>query len=161
MAYRMTTHPQRPCGCRISPDRGQSEPLAALLSVAAVCVAVSAYAGIVADSIPKTESDRAVSEPAADSIWQEISENEIYDSSTDIESALSESSLPQGYHVGVEVTVVDGGSVVTVGSARFDETGTVATAEPPEGTEVTERPVSVRLPSGEIRPGRLTVEVWE
>ena len=157
----MVAHFRRSRGCWISPERGQSEPLAALVAVAAVCFAISLYAGTVTEIIPQTGSDRAVGESAADSIWQEISENEIYDSRTDIESALSESSLPQGYHVGVEVTVVDGGSVVTVGSARFDETGTVTTAEPPKGTEVTERPVSVRLPSGEIRPGRLTVEVWE
>ncbi|MEF8936310.1 DUF7285 family protein [Halobacteriaceae archaeon SHR40] len=157
----MVTHPRRSCGCWISPDRGQTEPLAALVSVAAVCFAVSLYAGTVADILPKTGSDRAVGEPAADSIWQEISEEEIYDSRTDIESALPSSSLPQGYRVAVEVTVVDGPSMATVGSGRFDETGTVAATEPPEGAEVIERPVSVRLPSGEIRPGRLTVEVWK
>lgn len=157
----MVERPQRSCRCWISADRGQSEPLAALVSVAAVCFAVSLYAGVVTDIVPKTGSDRTVGEPAADSIWQEISENEIYDSRTDIETALTQSSLPQGYHVAIEVTVVDGGSLATVGSAQFDETGTAAATESPEESEVIERPVSVRLPSGEIRPGRLTVEVWE
>jgi hypothetical protein len=131
------------------------------VSVAAVCFAISIYAGTVTDIVPKTGSDRAVSEPAADSIWQEISEDEIYDSRTNIETALTQSSLPQGYHVAIEVRVVDGPSMVTVGSATFDETGRVAATEPPEEAKVIERPVSVRLPSGEIRPGRLTVEVWE
>ena len=157
----MVAHFRRSRGCWISPERGQSEPLAALVAVAAVCFAISLYAGTVTEIIPQTGSDRAVGEPAADCIWQEISEDEIYDSRTDIESALAQSSLPQGYHVAIEVTVVDGGSMATVGSARFDETGEVAATEPPEEAEMIGRPVSVRLPSGEIRPGRLTVEVWE
>lgn len=38
-------------------DRGQAEPLAALVAVAAVCLALSAYAGVVADALPGTRPD--------------------------------------------------------------------------------------------------------
>lgn len=144
-------------------ERGQSEPLAALVSVAVVCAAISVYAGAATEIVPEIGSDRAVGEPAADSIWQEISEDDIYDERTSIPTSLSESALPEGYHSAVKVTVVtETGSLRTVASARFDDTGALAAVEPPqEGTERVERPVSVRLESGEIRPGRFTVVVWE
>lgn len=153
----------RECPLDSFTNRGQSEPLAALVSVAVVCTAFSVYAGVATEIIPEIGSDRTVGDPAADSIWQEISDQDIYDERTTIPTSLSESALPEGYHSAVEVTVVtETGSRRTVGSARFDDSGEVAAIDPPqEGTERVERPVSVRLQSGEIRPGRLTVVVWE
>lgn len=143
--------------------RGQSEPFAALVSVAVVCVAVSIYAGLVTETVPKIGNDRTVGEPAADSIWQEISEKSIYDQETAIPARLSDAALPQGYHSSISVSVVtEAGSLATVGSAQFDDTGEKSAAEPPQrGVERIERPVSVRLQSGEIRPGKFTVVVWE
>lgn len=154
---------QRPSGIPIRLHRGQSEPLAALISVAAVCLAVSVYAGVVTDVVPNVGSDRSVAEPATDRIWQEISTDGIYDRETDVAATLSESSLPQGYHTAVELTVVtDDGSLSTVGSVRFDDSDRLSAVEVPDsGVQTVERPVSVRLRSGDVRPGRLTVEVWK
>jgi len=146
---------------RVPRQRAQSEPLAALIAAAVVCVAISVYAGYVTEILPEIGGERDVSEPAADSIWQDVSEQNVY-TGAPVEQAVDPTSLPEGYHTAVEITVVaEDGSISTVGNATFDTTGSVSTVAPPEEAETVERPVSVQVQSGDVRPGRLRVEVWE
>lgn len=140
-------------------SRGQSEPLAALVAVAVVCVVVSLYVGTLADVVGQTGSDRSVAAATMDGVWRDVSDEGVYESGTDIERAVSPSSIPDGYAVAVEVTVVAAdGTERIAGRARLG--GGEATT-PPADAERTSRPVSVRRRPGDVRPGRITVEVWQ
>jgi hypothetical protein len=142
--------------------RSQSEPLAALVSVAAVCLVVSLSVGLLTDTIPELGNDREIADPAADSVWQDIRTDGAFDVNTTIPTTVERSSLPDGYAVAVEVqTVRDDGTIRQAGNAQFDTAGVVTDAVPPETAETVTRPVSVRLQPGDVRPGRLIVEVWE
>jgi len=140
--------------------RGQTEPLAALVAVTAVCVVVSLYVGTLADVVGESESERAVAESSMESLWRDISENGVFEAGTAIENAVAPGSIPEGYTVAVEVTVVGPSGVErTVGSARLGDETSNATV--PADARRVRRPVSVELRPGDIRPGWLVVEVWE
>lgn len=142
--------------------RAQSEPLAALIAVTVVCAALSLYAGTVTSVLPTLGSDRAVAEPAADSIWQDISDGSAYTAQTNIPEVVDSATLPAGYYVSVEVAIVDAdGSLTRVGRATFDGAGDITNSNPPDNAERIERPVAVQVQPGDVRPGKFIVEVWE
>lgn len=142
--------------------RAQSEPLAALVAVATVCLVVSLYVATFSDVTAQSGSERQLAEPTADSIWQDIRTESVFDAETELTETIARSSLPEGYAVAVEVTTVhDDGRIKRAGKARFDTSRTPTTAAAPDDTETHSRPVSVRVQSGDVRPGKLVVEVWE
>lgn len=145
-------------------DRGSTEPLAALVSVAAICVAISVYAGFASVTLSHTTDDPAVDRATLDTVWATVSEDGIVESTTSLEIAIPPEALPRGYYVQVRITRVgDSGHLVTVGEAVFDDRGQFVETKidpPPDGTAA-ERPVPVRIRDGDVRPGRLTVEVWD
>lgn len=143
-------------------SRGQSEPIAALVAVAVVCAAVSAYAGVFTTTIPTIETERDVTEAVADETWQDVSDDGIFGHTTNLQESIDASSLPAGYYVAVAVTYVgQDGTVETVGSKTFDDTGDVVDNPTPENSLTVERAVSIRIRPGDVRPGQYTVEVWE
>jgi len=147
-----------PGECHTARVRGQSEPLAALIAVAVVCAAISLYVGTLSNVVGQSGSERTVAESSMDGIWRDVSEGGVYDRNTNIGAAVSPSSVPDGYAVAVEITVVAGdGTERTVASARFGD----GAATPPEDAQRESRPVSVERTAGDVRPGRLVVEVWE
>jgi len=141
-------------------DRGGTEPLAALVSVAAICIALSVYAGFASEVLPEPNNgdpDKATLE----SVWTALSENGILDTNSSLETELGPGALPRGHRVAVNVTIVgDDGRLRTVGDATFDTGATVTSLEPPPTATTADRPVPVRLDDGVVRPGRLTVVVW-
>lgn len=142
--------------------RGQSEPLAALLSVAIVCLVISLYVGAFTDTLPALGEDRDVSDPTADAIWQEIRTDGAVDASDSVAESIDRSSLPAGYAVSVEIRTVDtDGKIAVTDSVQFDTGGEPSALDVPADTTTIERPVAVRLRSGDVRPGTLVVEVWE
>ena len=141
--------------------RGGTEPLAALVSVAVVCLAVSVYTGFASEVIwdpSEEQTDRAT----LDSVWSTLSENGVLDASDPVAGRLDPGALPRGHRVAVSVTVVgDDGRLDTVGAATFGTGGASADVEPPPAAAVSDRPVPVRVGPGDVRPGRLTVVVWD
>lgn len=140
-------------------SRGQAEPLAALIAVTLVCTVLSLYVGTLSDAVGESESERRVAESTLEGVWRDASENGVYEADTDLATAVSSSSVPDGYTVSVEITVVaPSGSERTVGRAWFGEGGA---GPPPEDAHRASRAVSVQRSPGDVRPGRLVVEVWD
>lgn len=143
-------------------SRGQSEPIAALVAVAVVCAAVSIYAGVFTTTLPTIETERDVSEAAADNIWQDVSDDGVYVHPTNLHGTIDESSLPAGYYVAVAMTYVGpDGTLENVGSVVFDGSGHAVDKPTPEDTLIVQRAVAIRLRPGDVRPGQYTVEVWK
>lgn len=142
--------------------RAQSEPLAALVSVAAVCLVVSLYVGAYTDVITQTGEDRELADPTADAIRGEIRSDGAFDAEIPIKTAVDRSTLPEGYAVAIEVVSIDeDGRQKQAGSEQFDASGNVMDLSPPGDTQRVTRPIPVRLQPGDVRPGRLVVEVWQ
>lgn len=142
--------------------RGQSEPLAALVAVSLVCLVVSAYVVLLNDTVGTTGTDRSVSEPTADAVWQEISDDGMFDAGTPIHEKVKPETLPEGYNVAVTVSYIDGnGKRTRVGMETFDESGDSASLSIPGRAEQVMRAVTVRVGPGDKRPGEFAVEVWK
>lgn len=142
---------------------GQTEPLAALVAVTALCLAVSVYAGFVTGLVPELGSDRELASVTGERVWGAVSEDGVYPARTELQSTLSEEDLPQGRYVSVNVTYVDShGTLRTASEVHFDELGSVrGPVDPPSGAETFERPIPVKHREGDVRPGTLTVVVWD
>jgi len=142
-------------------DRGGTEPLAALVSVAAIAVAISVYAGFASVVVSQDEAGE-VDRATLDSVWSGLGEDGRYDAAAPIEARLDPERLPRGHRVAVTVTLVgDDGRLVTVDTATFGRDGEPATLDPPPDAPADDRPVAVRVADGDIRPGRLSVVVWD
>ena len=142
--------------------RGQTEPLAALVAVAAICVAVSVYAGFASALLPDIGGDRRTDRATLDSVWADASTDGVLPTDGPLADRIDAETLPRGYHVVVRVTVVGGdGRLETVGHAAFDADGSRARLEPPERASTRSRPVPVRVDDGEILPGTLGVVIWD
>lgn len=147
---------------RASLTRGQTEPLAALVAVGLVCVTLSAYAAFVTGLVPTLESDRELATVTSDRLWDDLDQNGIYPNEGELRQSIDTETLPRGHHVAVVVTYVDEtGRVVEADSAGFDEMGEPYSMQAePEG-ESYERPIAIKNRDGDIRPGLLTVVVWD
>ena len=121
--------------------RGQVEPLAALVAVFAVGVAVTTYAGLVDATLPTP--DRNLAEPTVERAGRAISDHGVADP-----AALREGlrAGPDGYRV--NLTLAAAGQEWHAGQA------------PPPGADAAETRVSVRVAPGRIRLGRLRAAVW-
>jgi len=141
--------------------RGQTEPLAALVAVTVVCVAVSIYAGFLSGVVPELGAERSVGEGTSERVWSAISENGLYDSGDPLRNSVETETLPQGYYVSITVTYVgDDGRLVSVAAETFDAHGDPAGVDPPADAERHERPIPIRHGPGDVRPGTLRVVVW-
>lgn len=160
--WRLSRYLSARSGSRTTGGRGQTEPLPALVAIAVVCLAVSTYAAVVAGLVPDLGSDRELAEVTSDRIWAEVSENGVYPGDTDLEDDISVGTLPRGQRVYSNVTYVgEDGHVVEQSRAGFDETGALTVATPPPAGDVYERPIAVKHRNGDVRPGTLTVIVWD
>ncbi|WP_424019919.1 DUF7285 family protein [Halorientalis pallida] len=153
-------------------DRGQTEPLAALVAVSVMALGLALYGGYLSDVLPGN-SDRHVEGATQDRVWNEIQTNGVFDESTDIETVLVAGStgsneatdLPEGYNVYVAVTRVgDDGRTEVVDSHYFASDSSPAGDTPsdgvPDAANNATRPVPVRESPGDVEGGRLVVSVW-
>jgi hypothetical protein len=142
-------------------ERGQTEPLAALVSVAAIGIAISVYAGFASGLVPELGGDQRTEQAALDSVWAAVSEDGLVESDAPLDR-IDPETLPRGHRVSVTVTIVgEDGRLERVDSATFDERGSPAALDPPEGAPTSTRPVPVRVADGDVRPGQLVVVVWD
>jgi hypothetical protein len=141
--------------------RGQTEPLAALVAVAAVCVGISIYSGVLSGVIPELGADRNVGEATAQRVWHAISENGVYDPDEPLQETIDPGTLPQGYYVAVNVTYVDeDGRLESVAATTVDAHADPVGFEPPGDAKRYERALPIKHRPGDVRPGRLQVVVW-
>lgn len=144
--------------------RGQTEPLAALVAVMAVCLTISVYTGAHTQVLAEFQSDRDVADVTADRIWDDATDAGVFYENVAIDERVDTGTIPRGYYVDVRVTVVGpDGQNETRARQTFDPQGAVV--DPPSSlapaTQRDERPIAVQYGPGDVRPGRLTVVVWE
>lgn len=148
----------KPAKSAAPPSRGQVEPFAALAAVLAVGLAISLYAGVLADAAPGA-SDRTVAETTLDRVARSASDGSVVVPDR-IPEALA--VTPDGYRV--NVTLAAGGTTLRAGPTPPESADLTQpeSADPtqPESADRATRRVSVRLAPGNVRPGRLTVVVW-
>lgn len=126
-----------------SSDRGQTEPLAALLAVAFVGIGLSLYAGVLEDALGEPpERDHA--EPTLDRVERTVAPAGVARPKR-LGDALANG--PDGYRLNVTLTTAD----------RRWPTGPA----PPNATvDRATRQVSVAVGPGDVAPGELAVVVW-
>lgn len=132
-----------PCRAPGSHDsRAQVEPLAAIIAVAAVCTAFTLYAGVLADEL-EANTERAVPERVLD---RTVAEGNLGILDAD-EFTAGPDPAPAGWQS--NRTLQSAGETWHAGP------------EPPTEVATATRRVSVEHGPGEVRPGELTVVVWQ
>lgn len=126
-----------------SSGRAQTEPLAALIAVAAVAIGLSLYAGVLEDVLDDPPQ-RDHAEPALDRVERTVAPAGVVRPNR-LDDALA--SGPDGYRLNVTVTA-DG--------RRWSKG-----PDPPSATvDRAVRRVSVAVEPSEVEPGELRVVVW-
>lgn len=154
--------------------RSQTEPLAALVAVSSVALALSLYGVVVLDVLDQ-DTERELAEPTVDNTWSEIRDDGIYDntSEADLEKKIGTAvnngmPFPSGYNVYVELVYLAGdGTMKVVDDATFvwvdgNPPWEPATGPgvPPDHADTASRPVPIQITPGEVQTGTLRVEVW-
>ncbi|WP_132057429.1 DUF7285 family protein [Halorussus amylolyticus] len=127
--------------------RAQVEPLAALVAVFAVGLAVSAYAGVLDAALPTP--DRDVAEPTGQRVERAVTDAGV----------VEPDRLADGLHAGpdgyrLNLTLAADGETWREGPPVPDR------ADAPDALDTAEFVVSVRVGPGRVQPGRLRVAVW-
>lgn len=164
--------------------RAQTEPIAALVAVVAVVVAIGLYTASLAGLLPGT-SDRTVEETTIDRVWADLEDDErgvfpVAEYESDVDEAMCDTisleSLPNGKNSYVEIRAYEDGEPTVFAAAHFDSDGDsvrdrqIDSAHtdfgPPRGAGepdergVATRPISVAVTDADVRGGTLYVEVW-
>ena len=150
----------------LSSRKGQTEPIAALVAVAAICIGIGLYAGYIGGVLPGT-SDRAAEGPASEQIWKDAQEDGSYpgyDDDYELEDEVDVSSLPQGFNVYVEITAYHEDGKEVFAEEYFGKDGETIDDDhselPPDDARAATRPVPVAIEPGNVKGGTLRVEVW-
>lgn len=127
-----------------SARRAQVEPLPALIAVAVVCLAISAYAGVTSNVLPEQSRYVPSEQVLADAIDEATPAGQIV-----VEPSLldSISVAPAGFEM--SVTVLAGDNMWRAGATN-----------PPPNAEIASELVPIRIHPGEVVPGRFIVKVW-
>jgi len=126
-----------------SSDKGQTEPLAALVAVFALGAGLSLYVGVLDSTLPLLSSETDITPTAADKL---VSESSPFGSiRPPIEGPVTD-SRPTGYRL----------------NATLRSDGMIWTGGPPitDSADCIERTVSVRTDPGRVRVGVLEVCTW-
>lgn len=121
-----------------SSAKGQTEPLAALVAVAAVCLALSLYAGLIDDRLPTRAG------PDAESALERVVDD----------------VAPDGIATPNRLDAVDEPRAqCNISLAVANRSWTVGPA-PPQEANTARRPVPIQRDLGQVAVGRLRVSVW-
>jgi len=125
-----------------SSARGQTEPLAALVAVVMVSLALGLYAGVLDAELPG-QQDRRIAETTLSAVEDHVAPTGVV-----LPGRIADGPAagPTGYETHVVVTTADD---------RW-----VAGPAPPEGARRASERVSVRAAPSRVVPGRLRVVVW-
>lgn len=124
-------------------ERGQAEPIAALVAVLAIAIGLGLYAGVAVEQSPRS-SENATS---AEATMQRITAGMLEDGVVH-DDGLPDRFARPGDGVRVEIEWRGGGK-------------TIYGPEPPPDADVATRPVSYRPLPGEQYTTTVTVWVWE
>jgi len=146
--------------------RAQTEPLAALIAVTFIAVALAMYGNVITDAMPDTgESD--TTGVTMDRVWSGVEHDGKYDPENGDElQDLEPDTFPEGKVVYVHVSRIDDDDAETIYEERvkFDRSGEVMTTgddiERKDGAKNATRPVPVVVEPGNVVGGKLRVEVW-
>jgi len=126
-------------------------------------LALSMYMGYSESLVDMGQSERDVSEPALERVWDEISDDGAYNEDESLENALSVEALPRGRDVLVAITYVnDSGGTEVVDHVEFAADGTTSSYSEtpmPDHVNASSRPIGVRYGPQDIRGARLHVGV--
>lgn len=125
-----------------SSDRGQTEPLAALVAVVVVAMALATYAGVFEASVPEPV-ERNHAQAAADRVERAVTAGGVAHRGR-LSDAVERG--PPGFTINATLTV--GNATTAVGPT------------PPASADTARRRVSVRDSPGTVVPGRLEVRAW-
>ncbi|MFP9191949.1 DUF7285 family protein [Natronosalvus vescus] len=153
-------------------ERGQTEPIAALVAVATVCLALALYASALYGMFP-TSTDRSVAEPTLESVQGTVAADGVYDphATPDPITEIPSDRLPDGNTVTITVTTIERGQPVAVSTGRYVH-GEYEPRTPPDhpasdpprpadnSVDEASRPIAVRESTGKVSSGTLHVEVW-
>jgi hypothetical protein len=120
------------------------EPVAAVAAVLALCLAVAAYAAVTETALPGRTASAPAGQVLADAADAASMEGDVVVSPDRLTGAVA----PTGYAASVEL-----------GTA--DRSWTAGAGDPPPRAASASRRVPVRVAPGDVRPGRLTVAVWQ
>lgn len=129
---------------RSSARRAQVEPVAAVVAVLALCLAIAAYGVVSAGVLPDSKSSAPASQVLDAAADAASTEGSVVVSP----SRLSADVAPVGYEAALRLSA-------------DDRTWTAGASDPPPEAASASRRVPVRVGPGDVVPGRLTVEVWE
>jgi len=122
--------------------RAQVEPVAAVVAVLALCLALVAY-GAVGESVVPTPGASA----PADQVLDDAVDAATPPGSVVVSPSRLEAVAPAGYETGVRLVA-------------GERTWTAGASDPPPEAASASRRVPVRVGPDDVVPGRLTVEVW-
>jgi len=125
-----------------SSDRGQTEPLAALVAVAVMALALGLYAGVLDAELPG-QQERQVAETALSAVEDHVATAGVVRPGR---TADSPAAGPTGYETRVVLTT--------------DDDRWTGGPSPPDGARRASERVSVHVGPSRVVPGRLTVVVW-
>ncbi|WP_049924018.1 DUF7285 family protein [Halopiger djelfimassiliensis] len=158
-------------------SRAQTEPFAAIIAVSMLVIGIGIYAVYLQGVLPGT-SEQATADQTIDRIWDEIEDDGVFhthDNANDIDSLVTDKSLPAGATVYVSVTAIDEKKERVVAEAAFpsgypDETDASDVAEleqyieengPPDDASVATQSIPVAVENeADVRSGTLRVTVW-
>jgi hypothetical protein len=126
---------------RSSARRGQVEPLAALVALAAVCAGVALYADALVGAVPSP--DRDVARPALVRAHDHLTDDGVARP-----ARLGTVPSPAGYRANLTLRAADREWVA-------------GPAPPDRRVDAADRVLGVRLGPGRVAAGRLRVEVWQ
>ena len=129
---------------RSSARRAQVEPVAAVVAVLALCLALAAYGAVSEGVLPDRESSAPADQVLDDAVDAATAAGSVVVSPAHLTGDVT----PAGYEVSVRLTA----------SERSWTVG--ADSPPPDATSASRR-VPVRVTPEDVQPGRLTVEVWQ
>ena len=166
------------------PERGQTEPIGALVAVLAIVFGIGLYALYLGDAVPG-HSDRSPQETAIERIGEDLEADHRgvfpaheYEPDQDgqMRAAIEPDSLPDGSNVYVAIRGYDEGELTTFAAAHFDSAGdSLADRQLPsshpdfgppggpgraDGSGVATRLIAVEVTPGDVRGAILHVEVW-
>ena len=154
---------------RWSPSEGvraQTEPLAALIAVTFIAVALAMYGNVITDAMPDTgESD--VTGVTMDRVWSGVEHDGKYnpEGGGDQIQDLEPDTFPEGKVVYVHVSRInEDGDTVYEERVKFDRSGEMMNSgsgiERKDNAKNATRPVPVVVEPGNVVGGKLRVEVW-
>jgi hypothetical protein len=120
------------------------EPVAAVVAVLALCLALAAYGAVSAGVLPDTAKSAPVDQVLDDAVDAATTPGSVVVSPTRLTGTVA----PTGYEASLRL------------AAGEHSWRAGASDSPPEAASAS-RQVPVRVDPGQVRPGRLTVAVWQ